>query len=77
LGSSDRMAYLDTSRLLLAGAALALLALGSWMALAEAAALRAGRPYLTSWVKKQNYWMAYFCAFVLGATLLLKATIAW
>ena len=69
------MAYLDTNILLVGGLALALLAIGSAMAAREVAALRSGRTVFRNWITQLTYWMAYFGAFVLGATMLLRAVI--
>jgi H+/Cl- antiporter ClcA len=63
--------------LLLTGVALALLAIGSGMVAWEFAALRPGRHLFRNRYTRQSYWLTYFCAFVLGAVLLLRAAIWW
>ena len=69
------MANFDTNLLLLTGLALAFLAIGSGMVAWEVAAARSGRPFFRNWYTRQSYWLTYFCAFVLGTTLLLRAAI--
>ena len=69
------MANFDTNVLLLTGVALALLAIGSGMVAWEVAAVRSGRPFFRTWYTRQSYWLTYFCAFVLGTALLLRAAI--
>ena len=62
-------------RLLLMVAALALLAIGAGMVMSEVAALKSGRRFFRTWYTQQNYWLIYFCAFVLGTALLIRAAI--
>ena len=69
------MAYLDTNVLLVGGLGLALLAIGSAMAAREVAALRSGGTVFRNWITQLMYWLTYFCAFVLGATMLLRSVI--
>ena len=57
------------------GMGLALLAIGSGMVAWEVATVRSGRPFFRNWFTRQNYWLSYFCAFVLGTTMLLRAAI--
>lgn len=69
------MAYLDTNILFVGGLALALLAIVSCMVAWEVAVFKSGRASFRKWYIKQMYWLTYFCAFVLGATMLLRAAI--
>jgi hypothetical protein len=69
------MAYLDINTLLVGGMGLAVLAIGSGMVAWEVAAFRADRPFFSTWYTRQMYWLTYFCAFLLGATMLLRAAL--
>ena len=71
--STRSMAYLDTHTLLVGGLGCAFLAIGSGMVAWEVAAFRADRPFFRTWYTRQMYWLTYFCAFVLGTTMLLRA----
>jgi hypothetical protein len=61
--------------LLVGGLGLALLAIGSGMVAWEVAAVRSGQPFFRNWYTRQSYWLTYFCTFVLGTTMLLRAAI--
>ena len=69
------MAYLDINILLVGGLGFGLLAIGSGMVAWEVAAFRADRSFFSTWYTRQMYWLTYFCAFVLGTTMLLRAAI--
>ena len=69
------MAYLDINILLVGGLGLALLAIGSGMVAWEVAALKSGRTVFRHWYTMQMYWLTYFCTFVLGAMMMLRAVI--
>ena len=69
------MAYLGINILLVGGLGLGLLAIGSGMVAREVAALKSGRTVFRNWITQLMYWLTYFCAFVLGATMLLRAAI--
>jgi hypothetical protein len=63
----------DINVLLLVGAAVALFVITAGMVMRELAATRRGDHFFRSWSSRLAYWLTYFCTFVLGSTLLLKA----
>jgi hypothetical protein len=69
------MPFLDANFILVLMGGLALVALGCVMVIFEISSQRSGRPFLSVWYKAQLYWLAYFCAFVLGTALLIKAVL--